>query len=564
MKTHNRAIVLAALALSLAACSDINPSSLGDVVRITANIDPQVQTKVTDAGDKFESGDRIKVINTSRTTNNVAVYAATVSGETTTWTTSDFLFWSGSGDNTFQAVHPATANFNSFTIPDLETNSSLNDADWMTASFTGSKGANGTNTVALSFTHRLAKVTVNIASWNSGVEEDQRTLGSAEIKTLSSTAGWNGTTLTGNNQEKWVKAAIREANWSFSAIVYPGEYAAATDFIKVYIGEDNTPLSVTLKDALTLAAGGHYVISLTVGKEKVDYTIEMIDVSVADWNDCPLGDVVATTNEGPSINGVTYNSIPELQDAIKAALSEAGVNSVTIDGSLTPEIHAAIISAIDEVRDGVVINGDLSADSVTYLVMEDYYSSSLYPEDSSTLTLISDLTESIALRSGEHLIVDLNGYSIHSPTNEKQLFLECGSATVRDSKGNGTIDRLVVASGKITFESGCVDFLDVTGCYSYFFASGGVITDIHDVDFGRCYISGTTTVVGSFDIDAKSVMFITGGAFAEDPSAYVNLKIYLIFQNSDGYFNVISKDDLPDDNSNDNFGQFQSTVGIKL
>ena len=120
MKTHNRAIVLAALALSLAACSDINPSSLGDVVRITANIDPQVQTKVTDAGDKFESGDRIKVINTSRTTNNVAVYAATVSGETTTWTTSDFLFWSGSGDNTFQAVHPATANFNSFTIPTLK------------------------------------------------------------------------------------------------------------------------------------------------------------------------------------------------------------------------------------------------------------------------------------------------------------------------------------------------------------------------------------------------------------------------------------------------------------
>ncbi|MCF0164479.1 MAG: fimbrillin family protein [Bacteroidales bacterium] len=289
MRTHKRIIALAALAMSLAACSDINPSSSGDVVRISANIKPLVQTKVADAGDKFESGDKIKVTNKSRTTNNVAVYTAAVSGETTTWSTSDVLLWSGSGDNTFQAVHPATASYESFTIPDNQV-TGLDEADWLTAEFTGAKAADASSEVSLDFTHRLAKITVNIAKWTSEISEDLRSLSSAQIRTLSTEASWDGEALKGNGQSKWIKAFLGEESDSFSAIIAPGTYASGADILRVSINQDRQSFSVKLKEGLTLKAGEHYVLSLTVGRD----VLGIGSISINPWLERTID---ATANE---------------------------------------------------------------------------------------------------------------------------------------------------------------------------------------------------------------------------------------------------------------------------
>ena len=160
MKTSNKYIVLAAMALTFAACTqedDFTPQTDSDAVKINATIG-KLQTRVAygdDGTTNFINGDKICVQNILRESKNIATY--TFDGNT--WTTTDALAWNGgTAESQFQAWYPATASFDKFTLPTNQKSiEDLSVADWMTAS-TSAMVKPDDKTINLAFEHKLAKI----------------------------------------------------------------------------------------------------------------------------------------------------------------------------------------------------------------------------------------------------------------------------------------------------------------------------------------------------------------------------------------------------------------------
>ena len=276
MKTSNKYIALAAMALTFAACTqeeDFTPQTDSDAVKINATID-RLQTRVAyedDGATNFINGDEICVQNILRETKNIATY--TFDG--TTWTTTDALVWNGgTAESQFQAWYPATASFDEFTLPtDQISIEELAAADWMTAS-TSAMVKPADKTINLAFEHKLAKITVEVTEFTSQFGDDPCLYGATIYSLRDEYVTVNGgiiPVLRGN---------------AATAIVCPGKYEPGTDLMSVTISDSDrhqTFLNVPVNAFLTntgLQAGKHYKFSLKVGKEAVSIS----SVSVADWN----------------------------------------------------------------------------------------------------------------------------------------------------------------------------------------------------------------------------------------------------------------------------------------
>ena len=277
MKTSNKYIALAAMALTFAACTqeeDFTPQTDSDAVKINATID-RLQTRVAyEAGGatNFINGDEICVQNTLRDTKNIATY--TFDG--TTWTTTDALVWNGgTAESQFQAWYPATASFDKFTLPtDQNSIEELPAADWMTAS-TSAMVKPADKTINLAFEHKLAKITVEVTEFTSQFGDDPCLYG-ATIYSLSD----EYVTVNGG-----IRPVLRGN--AATAIVCPGKYTPETNLMAVTISDSDrhqTFLNVPVNAFLTntgLEAGKHYTFSLKVGKEAVT----IADVNVTPWTE---------------------------------------------------------------------------------------------------------------------------------------------------------------------------------------------------------------------------------------------------------------------------------------
>ena len=130
MKTSYKYLAIA-FAILLCSCNkEMTPDNVESQVQISANITPCVLTRVAEDGKSFTNGDAIKVQNTDRENKNLATY--TYSESTGKWSASEDLYWDGEAANTFDAWYPATAAYDSFTIP-ADRTSGTTAADWMTA-----------------------------------------------------------------------------------------------------------------------------------------------------------------------------------------------------------------------------------------------------------------------------------------------------------------------------------------------------------------------------------------------------------------------------------------------
>ena len=282
MKTSYKYLAIIFVTLLCSCDKEVMPDFVESQVEISANITPCVLTRVTDDGTAFTDGDEIGVQNMNRTDNNLATYAYTES--TGNWSTSDALYWGVQPTNTFNAWYPATAAYDSFTIPADQTAGTAT-ADWMTATTSASR-ANGA--VNLSFNHNLAKVTITIDEWNNEYLESERVISLLELSSLSGVMSYDST-LSGDNQAKWVKTYTKDANKSFVAIIAPGTYAPATNIMQVYVNGSATPLAVKTPSNLTLEAGKAYRFKLTIGKDLITSS-----VAVGDWGDVDLDDTNAS------------------------------------------------------------------------------------------------------------------------------------------------------------------------------------------------------------------------------------------------------------------------------
>ena len=282
MKTSYKYLAIIFVTLLCSCDKEVMPDFVESQVEISANITPCVLTRVTDDGIAFTDGDKIRVQNMNRAEKNLATYA--YSESTSKWNTSDALYWGVQPTNTFNAWYPATSAYNSFTIPTDQTAGTAT-ADWMTAT-TSANRANGA--VNLSFNHNLAKVTITIDEWNNEYLESERVISLLELSSLSGVMSYDST-LSGDNQAKWVKTYTKDANKSFVAIIAPGTYASATNIMQVYVNDSATPLAVKTTSNLTVEAGKAYSFKLAIGKATITSS-----VTVGDWGDVDLDNQNAT------------------------------------------------------------------------------------------------------------------------------------------------------------------------------------------------------------------------------------------------------------------------------
>ena len=350
MKIYNKYIVLAAMALTFAACTqedDFTPQADGDAVKINATIGA-MQTRVAyevDGATNFINGDEICVVNTMRETKNIATY--TFNGSTWTTTTTDALVWNGgTAESQFQAWYPATASFDKFTLPtDQISNEDLSVADWMTAS-TSAMVKPADKTINLAFEHKLAKITVQVTEFTSQFGDDPCLYG-ATIYSLS-------------DEYVTVNEGIRPVlrGNAATAIVCPGKYTAGTDLMAVTISDSDrhqTFLNVPVNAFLTntgLEAGKHYTFTLKVGKD----VVSIDEVTVADWNEEEIDGGVAE-EVIPNTFDATAMTAEQLNATVAKALDYGHTElAITLAADADATMFSAIAAALaaDDIAEGSI------------------------------------------------------------------------------------------------------------------------------------------------------------------------------------------------------------------
>ena len=369
MKIYNKYIVLAAMALTFAACTqedDFTPQTDNDAVKINATIG-KLQTRVAyedDGATNFINGDKICVQNTLRDTKNIATY--TFDG--TTWTTTDAFVWNGSAKNQFKAWYPAaTASFDSFDLP-TDQSAGIDKADWMTAE-TEEMTKPGSGVLDLNFVHKLTKVTVTV-SFNSQYPAGNNYVSMFRFFT---------------NEETPVEVTPYESKDGYTAILLPGVYAEEASFITLEMNfEDNLTVPVNSTLIAGLEAGKHYNFHLTVGKDAVGISY----VRVLDWDeeeiDGGMAEEVTPTidlskyTDGETVNiaedcrvigdGNEYNLTLNVTDDAKVTFA-AGASGVKLAAPITVADGKTLTLTI---RDNVehIVNGGISLGNGSNVIIE--------------------------------------------------------------------------------------------------------------------------------------------------------------------------------------------------
>lgn len=288
----------------------------------------------------FGAGAQIRVINKTRADKGKSKSDAIYGYDGMTWSavdTNNYIVWDGTGENTFYGVYPYNAEYNSFTIP-TDQSGGVQDADWMTADFVGTKGAD--SGVNFNFHHLLAKVTVNITEWNSEFDGAEKVISLPKIYSkgtaLTATYDDSGVTITATDGETGITPLVSGA--SYTAIVAPATYASTDKFMTfTACGQEMTVLATTPKQTDGLNAGLHYTFNLTVGKNGV----AIQSVEVTDWTDRIINDV--ESEEAYSNIDAAILTADELNAAVTMAL-ETGETDIEV--TLKPDAPAEMITAI--------------------------------------------------------------------------------------------------------------------------------------------------------------------------------------------------------------------------
>lgn len=426
MRTY-KYIALAAMGLLFAACEkdDITPSAQNDtdVVRINASIGSvTTRTELDVENVSFVDGDKIYVENASRTTKNTANYTLTAG----VWETSTPICWTN-GMNTFRAVYPANASFETFAIPQDQSN--LSAADWMIANTTVAK-SDASDAVNLTFQHQLSMVTVEIDYVGSEYKGDG-------CKLLSGYFYPNETTVDNQHvtfAESYVQASMTHPNSPvfdkqsvWRAVLRPGKYLADSKFMQINI-QGVPALNVKANDLLVsegLKAGYDYKFKVKIGKDLVEVT----GVEVTPWIEVEMGD------------GLAFN-----EDALSHSVSAAGFENgqimtvVAKTSSTTSSAQYTYNESLQKwVTSAALIVNDINE-------VTDVYAWVGYPSTTANY--------SAAITSNEYLTDAAGKICDQSAGYQAKDWMVAKSAIALPTKANGQIDvEFVHAMAKVTLNS---------------------------------------------------------------------------------------------------------------
>ena len=446
MKIYNKYIVLAAMALTFAACTqedDFTPQTDNDAVKINATIG-KLQTRVAyedDGATNFISGDEICVQNTLRDTKNIASY--TFDG--TTWTTTDAFVWNGSAKNQFQAWYPATASFDSFDLP-TDQSAGIDKADWMTAE-TEEMTKPGSGVLDLNFVHKLTKVTVTV-SFNSQYPAGDNYVSMFRFFT---------------NEETPVEVTPYESRDGYTAILLPGVYAEEASFITLEMNfEDNLTVPVNSTLIAGLEAGKHYNFHLTVGKDAVGISY----VRVLDWDEEEI--------DGGMAEEVLFEEVSTAEE-FTAAIEDGGK-----------------IKLMDNITlDDFFVSSDVVLDMNGY----DITSQWMFNAEDCSIIISGDGT---IKSNGDNPYVNLINAHLKLQGGTMKCTLDVDDGSTITVSG-GSIDEVQIRDAIATISGGNIDMLEIRNKGNVYISGGNVST--------LGYYGGTLIISGgTFGFDPTSYL----------------------------------------------------------
>ena len=447
MKIYNKYIVLAAMALTFAACTqedDFTPQTDNDAVKINATIG-KLQTRVAyedDGATNFISGDEICVQNTLRDTKNIATY--TFDG--TTWTTTDAFVWNGSAKNQFKAWYPAaTASFDSFDLP-TDQSAGIDKADWMTAE-TEEMTKPGSGVLDLNFVHKLTKVTVTV-SFNSQYPAGDNYVSMFRFFT---------------NEETPVEVTPYESRDGYTAILLPGVYAEEASFITLEMNfEDNLTVPVNSTLIAGLEAGKHYNFHLTVGKDAVGISY----VRVLDWDEEEI--------DGGMAEEVLFEEVSTAEE-FTAAIEDGGKIKL---------------------MDNITLN-DFFVSSDVVLDMNGYDITSQWMFNAEDCSIIISGDGTIKSNEDDPYVNLINAHlKLQGGTMKCTLDVDDGSTI---TVSGGSIDEVQIRDAIATISGGNIDMLEIRNKGNVYISGGNVST--------LGYYGGTLIISGgTFGFDPTSYL----------------------------------------------------------
>ena len=277
MKTLNKLCVLAAAALSLAACkkdNDIYSSFRRDSnavhFDIAANemkvseLEARSDIFALDGKNIFEKGDRIAIAAGSMET---VTYEMRSDGSWYPENFDSYLTWSQARSTEFSAYYPVDVNdasMTTFTVPDIyESEKDLQYGDYMTYSTTTDK----VKKVSLNMERKMACLIVNIDELVGKFAEGYEVAG-VEIH-VNSVGYENGEVKRGDKYITPFKKTDESGITSYYAMVAPTTEKEYTDFITVTLlnTADNTYSVAVIRGIPEMEAGNIYQCILYVGND---------------------------------------------------------------------------------------------------------------------------------------------------------------------------------------------------------------------------------------------------------------------------------------------------------
>ena len=269
----------------LGACSVEEDFQANDsaVIKLTSSINPMTRgTSLDQQSTQIEAGREVGVIINGAKSEHTNV-SWSVEEDGTLTNTGNTLYW-GNSDVTIYAYHPYNSNWagtntnESFSVSTDQSGDGYLDSDLLWVSKTQSKT---TEAIALTFTHKLAKINVTLTS------DDIDDLSDATISICGTNTDTNFNPITGtlsnvtttNVQD--IKAGVTTSDaYTASAIIIPQTVAANTKLIKV---EHNSKVYYyTLPADKEFTTGKSYSFKLKVKEQLVELT--SVSDNITDWD----------------------------------------------------------------------------------------------------------------------------------------------------------------------------------------------------------------------------------------------------------------------------------------
>lgn len=501
------AVVVPLFAMATASCSEdtyMGGTSGTDAVRIVAaTVGTQTRAAANDT--EFVNGDAF-LLSTSVDGIDAATYTLGADG----WNSTTPLLWGSTFPVTYYAAYPATATYNSFTLPTDQSNGTA-EANYMTASVE----AQDKTALSLAFAHKTAQVIVKITRRTTG---NDGALTDAVIRSPHSeyaNAAVTGNAVDITPQTASTTEAGEEAR--YTALVLPGTVDRFNLFSIKIDGKE-----VTFATDVAFDENHIYEYALTIGKDRVT----LADFSVKEWTEKNLTASMTPQWDGTAADSYAGGSGTKDAPWQIANAAQLAYMGKQLEGNrphygvyfkLTADIDLAganwIPIGIETAFGGYFDGGGhtIRNMSITASELSTEYTTGYY----------YGLFAQISVGGIRNLTVEDATINVTTSDNVSDIGVIVGEFRTAQNSGGRILDNCHVKNAKISYRSGLNSYIGgIAGTAS---AGGGYSNPII---FSRCTVEGlTVTDSGNMGIAGGICGHIERGAvqiFASSATGTLN------------------------------------------